>query len=677
MIKSKRLGSRLPKGPLFVLALLPMTISLAFADTGPALSVDATANVKVINPLIYGMNFTDEALAKELSLPIRRRGGNQTSRYNWKSDISNRGSDWYFENIPEEILGGNAIDISKLPEGSSANLFIEQDRRTGTKTLLTIPMSGWVAKGRTANSSHPFDCGFKISRYGAQQSSDTWDSDCGNGIKADGSKITGNDPLDTSMAIDPTFVQDWLRYLIGKYDTPDNGGVKFLNLDNEPELWSSTHHDVRPQHLGYDELMSRTISYASAIKSVDKGFMTLGPASWGWVPYFYSDLDSSQNSQADRAAHGNVPLTDWYLQQLKAYETKNGVRLLDYLDEHYYPQASNVVSSTNDAATNALRLRQTRVLWDPNYTDESWIAQPVRLIPRMRDWVNTNYPGTKIAMSEYNFGALAYLNGALTQADVLGIFGREGLDLATLWDPPKATDPGAFAFRMYRNYDGAGSRFADVSVSASSTDQGKLAVYAAKSTVGNLLTLMLVNKTDVDLTSAISLANFSPASAAKVYRYSGEDLTAIKHLADQTVSSSGFTATYPANSITMVAISAKSDSSSGSSPGSGGGTTGACTISYTVSNQWDSGFTANVEVKNTGATAINGWAVTWQFVGNQQITNLWNATLSTGGNGVTASNANWNGNIVAGASISFGFQASYSGTNAIPASFTLNGMTCK
>ena len=134
------------------------------------------------------------------------------------------------------------------------------------------------------------------------------------------------------------------------------------------------------------------------------------------------------------------------------------MRLLDYLDLHYYPQASGVsLSGAGDAATQARRLRSTRVaVGSRRYVDESWINEAVRLIPRMRDWVAQYYPGTKLAIGEYNWGALDHINGALAQADVLGIFGREGLDLATLWAPPTASQPGAFAFRMYRNYDGAG-----------------------------------------------------------------------------------------------------------------------------------------------------------------------------------------------------------------------------
>src|SRR5262249_47217909 len=140
--------------------------------------------------------------------------------------------------------------------------------------------------------NHPYDCGFRVSRYGAQQQTDGWDSDCGNGVRPDGTLITGNDPADTSTAAGPSFAQDWMKHLIANYGKANAGGVAFYALDNEPELWRSTHRDIRPQPLGYDELRDRSWQYAAAVKAVDPSAKVLGPASWGWTAYFYSDLDT-------------------------------------------------------------------------------------------------------------------------------------------------------------------------------------------------------------------------------------------------------------------------------------------------------------------------------------------------------------------------------------------------
>src|SRR6185436_11647325 len=158
----------------------------------------------------------------------------------------------------------------------------------------------------------------------------------------------------------------------------------------------------------------RTWQYGAAVKAADATAKTLGPAEWGWCNYFYSGADSGGcGPGADRNAHGNLDLVVWYLQQMKAYQDTNGVRILDYLDLHYYQQKPNsepegiALSPAGTAATQARRLRTTRSLWDPAYTDESWIADlgmgPNRFIRRMHEWVDTHYAGTKLAITEYNW----------------------------------------------------------------------------------------------------------------------------------------------------------------------------------------------------------------------------------------------------------------------------------
>lgn len=513
---------------------------------GPALSVDAAAGQHAISPYIYGMNYATEAIANVINLPVRRWGGNSTTRYNWEINVHNTGMDWYFQNIPDS-------------PANSADSFITQNTSTGTETLMTVPLIGWTPKRRLED--HPYDCGFKVSLYGAQDSVDPWDTDCGNG-KSGNVNIVGNDPTDTSKVITPAFVTTWVNHLTTTHGTAANGGVQFYNLDNEPGLWHETHRDVHPQPLTYDEIRDRTYAYAAALKAADPSALTLGPAEDGWCRYFFSAADQCNPSGADRTAHGNVDYVAWYLAQMKLYEQNNGVRILDYFDLHIYPQGSGVYSeSLGSAATQALRLRSTRQLWDSTYVDESWIndmdwqGDTVQLIPRMKAWVANNYPGTKLAITEYNWGALGHLNGALAQADILGIFGREGVDLATLWGPPTDVNaPGIFAFRMYRNYDGAGAAFGETSLQAASADQGKLAIYAAQRASDNALTLMVINKTSESLTSTLSLANFQPETIAQVYRYSAANLSAIIQQANQNVTSSGFTASFPANSITLFVI---------------------------------------------------------------------------------------------------------------------------
>jgi hypothetical protein len=530
--------------PTFYLDDIRLTAESPPVSSGPNLSINVGAGRHAISENIYGMNFADQYLATTLRLPVQRWGGNSTTRYNWQANIHNTGNDWYFENIPN----GNQVT-----DGSASDLFVEQNQKTGTKTLMTVPLIGWTPLANSPRN-HPYDCGYKVSIYGAQQSTDPYDSDCGNGVSANGANITGNNASDTSTQIGTVFVTDWIGHLTAKYGSAQNGGVAFYDLDNEPMLWNSTHRDVHPQPATYDEILSSTVTYAAAVKAADPTAKTLGPVLWGWCAYFYSALDGCTAGN-DYSSHNNTYFVPWYLQQMQSYEQKNSERILDYLDIHYYPAASNVaLSPAGSPGTQALRLRSTRSLWDPSYIDESWISQAVQLIPRMQGWVENNYPGTKLSISEYNWGALDNINGALAQADVLGIFGREGLDLATLWSPPGDTDPGAFAFAMYRNYDGNGSGFGDVSVQAVSANQGSLSVYAAQRSSDGALTIMVINKTSGPLKSAVALSGFKPQRTASVYQYSASKLSSIVRASNIAVSNTGLRATFPGNSITLFVL---------------------------------------------------------------------------------------------------------------------------
>ncbi|MEV0755676.1 glycoside hydrolase family 44 protein [Streptosporangium sp. NPDC050280] len=651
------------------------------AVTGPALSVDLT-DQHAISPDIYGMNFADESLARDLRLPVHRWGGNATTRYNFRNDTTNRASDWYFENIPNDNPSPG-----DLPDGSDTDRFVERNKATGTQTILTVPLSGWVAKERAKA------CGFSVAKYGEQQSVDPWATDCGDGKKPDGTLITGNDPKDTSVEVGPQYVKDWIAHLKGRYGSATTGGVKYYNLDNEPDLWHSTHRDVRPTGLGYDELRDRTYEYAAAIKEADPGAKTLGPVGWGLNSIFYSGLDQDTcsrtgcwNNPPDRAAHGGVQLGPWYLQQMRAYEQEHGTRILDYFDIHIYPQQAGVHNQdAGDAATQERRLRSTRQLWDPAYVDESWINQPVRMIPRMRELTDQHYPGTKVAITEYSWGAYGHINGALAQADILGIFGRERLDLATLWTAPEPTEPVAHAFRMYRNYDGEGGAFGETSVRAASADQDRLAVYAAERASDEALTLVVVNKTGEELTSDVAIAGRTGSSNAQVYRYGAANLTAIERAADQPVGADGFTGTFPANSITTVVIppgGTDPDPTPTPTPTATPTITptpsASCNVTYTVVNQWQGGFQGGVKITNLGTTPVSGWKVGWTFAGGQRITQSWNGTHAQNGAAVTVTNTSWNGTLAAGGgSAEFGFLSSLTGTaNDRPTAFTLNGTPC-
>jgi PKD repeat protein len=171
--------------------------------------------------------------------------------------------------------------------------------------------------------------------------------------------------------------------------------------------------------------------------------------------------------------------------------------------------------------------------------------------------VNTYYyAGTPIGVTEYNWGAENHINGATAQADIYGIFGREGLDMAARWTTPASTSPTFKAMKMYRNYDGNRSGFGDTSVRAISTaNPDNVSVFAAERSTDGALTVMVISKVLSGSTPfTVNLANFSAASPAQAWQLTASN--AITRLADVTVSGSGFVASVPAQSVTLFVIPA-------------------------------------------------------------------------------------------------------------------------
>jgi hypothetical protein len=565
-----------------------VTLAAPATAAGPALSVDAGNPTRAISPYVYGMNayLLDATTAKNTNVPIDRWGGDSTSRYNYLLDVTSSAADWYFENT--DGTGGDGA--TAVPGETAFDALVLSNNSIGAKTLGTVPVQGWVAKDSV-------NCGFPASTYPSQYSFDPYNSNCGDGENPNQTDITGNDPTVTSTAVGPSWAGNWVTYLVGKFGTAANGGVAIYDLDNEPSWWDATQRDVHPLPFTYDEVTTNGIAMAAAVKAADPTAAVSGPVMDFWWDYFYSKKDvesgwgsgspcfSPWSNPIDRQAHNGIPLIEYYLQQFAAYEATNNVRLLDYLDLHTYFAAdyngnSVAFTTAGDTGMQQARLNSTRVFWDSTYTDPNYQqpnyitdpnyttscsppAQAPQVIPMMLGWVAKDYPGTKLAIDEYNWGGMEAINGALAQADILGIFGREGLDLGTFWPTTNPTSqvPGMTAFQIYRNYDGANSTFGDTALASTSGNQGVLSVYGALRTADNMVTVVVINKTYGDLTSTLSLANLTPNGAAKVFLYSNANLAAIIAQPNLTVTppptggtTSSLSTTFPAQSITLLVV---------------------------------------------------------------------------------------------------------------------------
>ncbi|MGA2555948.1 MAG: glycoside hydrolase family 44 protein, partial [Verrucomicrobiota bacterium] len=504
------------------------------------IGLDALVNRHSISPFVYGLNWASPSQLLDLNFTINRGGGNASTRHNWLLNASNRASDWFFESLS---------DGSSTP-GDSDDTFIGDTMSAAAEPMITIPIMGWMPKLGTNRSGL---CSFSVAKYGAQTATDPWFADAGNGVSAATGLNLTNDPTDANFYTNSVFQQGWLQHLTNRWGASTNGGVNFYILDNELSIWAWTHRDVHPIGAKMEEVRDKVIEYGGMVKSCDPDALICMGEEYGWNGFLNSGYDQQNPGNTDRNAHGGADYMPWLLSQIHSNDVATSRRTIDYFTIHWYPQENNF-DDTNDAAC-LLRNRVTRALWDSNYVDESWINTKIYMIPRMKNWVASNYPGLKIGITEYVYGAVDTINGAIAQADAYGIFGREGLDLSTRWGLPDPSTPTYKAMKMFRNYDGNKSVFGDVSVWTSVPQPDFLSAFGAVRTSDGALTLMVLNK---DLTNATpivaGLSNFPAMGTAQRWQLTSANV--ISHLADLTVTNGVLGDILPAQSITLFVLPA-------------------------------------------------------------------------------------------------------------------------
>lgn len=387
--------------------------------------------------------------------------------------------------------------------------FVAENKRAGIESLLVLPLVDWVAadkKGPVSEEEAAPSQRF-VRSYRRKPSAYTTQPDLNDGA---------------------VYQDELVNFLVSKFGRASQGGVRFYALDNEPALWPTTHPRVHPQRTTYREVIERSEALALAITELDPSAVVLGATAFGWSEFI--SLSSAPDSQEYNARYGTY--LEYYLASMKALEEKHHRRLVHALDIHWYPEVKGtrrITEDDNSRKTIEARLAAPRSLWDPEYLERSWIAdqwkKPLRLLRWIKELIAARYPGTQLAMTEYHYGAGDHISGGLAQADVLGIFGREGLLLANYWG--KGAGVGELppyveaAFRLYRNYDGKGGSFGDTAVAATVEDRARASIYAATdSRHPGLLTIVVINKdVEQNLQGRIRLEGSTRYEEAEVFRF--------------------------------------------------------------------------------------------------------------------------------------------------------------
>ena len=477
-------------------------------------TVDVLADRHPISPYVYGGAYPQNASTiTDSGLSVVRWGGNATSTYNWQMQTDNADNDWYFEDFNYTEIGD-----------SDSSQFIQDVKTAGSNPLMTMVMLPWVAKTAENNNGH---WSFSVAKYGAQCSVDPYNSDAGDGLKADCATELTADPNDAYVPLldqpgtsDPAgsvYRNQWAAALA----TAFGSALHFYDMDNEVDIWGSTHFDIHPSPSGYNELRDTYLAEARALKSWDPAAIRLGPVSCCWWFYW-----NGQNNN-DKSAHAGIDFLPWWLNEVYWQDQIAGTRSLDVFDIHAYPDTPSTSSFTT-AQKQALATRIYRDYWDPTYVSESssinqpWATsiQPNRTIPfripRMRALVNTIYPGTPLSVTEWSAEIVSPsdFSTALGDADAYGILGRERAYLASRWTAPSPSNPNYLTLKLFTNYDGAHHGFGTRSVSdTNDADPSLFSSYAALNSTGTTLTLLVLNKDPQNtVTTQFALNGFTPTN---------------------------------------------------------------------------------------------------------------------------------------------------------------------
>jgi hypothetical protein len=560
---------------------------------GPARQFQPPGKPTPVSPYVYGIN-SFGVWQTTTHWGLARFGGNATTSWNWTNNYSNSGSDYCFWQGQED--GGNVL----AGEVTNTSFSISKAQSLGVAYLTTVPILDHVSATVSNNTGINNLCPGNPS-CGSGKSPAPYAVNSGNlsfaSTNANSAAFVANKPSKGSMfcTCEPgsscsggcapsttgaVYQDEYVNYLKTKYGS--GGAPVFMMLDNEPNYWPGTHPELWPYTgtpgcgtsgtVTFDDVVTRNTTYATAIKKAWPQTKVFGPViAQDGIIYGgdYSD------------PHLPTTFTDYYLQQMAAGSVSAGTPLLDAYDFHWY--------TSNGSPDQCVQV--PRMYWDPNFTDFTasqtdaidygWSGQnnyfdtnlyPRQMIPRLAQKIATAYSGKStpapgLSISEYNPGCETVIQGGIAEADLLGVFGREGVFAAMAWPLKSVTDSNnklvnylVAAYDLYRNFDGKGAVVGDTTVLAKTSDDEKTSVYAfAQSNDASRVDLVAVNKTSAALPVTVQIANAPGIKTATAYELAGATAgiapaSGTAPAVECTCTTCSVTYTLPAMSATTIAL---------------------------------------------------------------------------------------------------------------------------
>ncbi len=518
--------------------------------SGPAdvtITVDPT-KTHVISPYIYGTNFYSGNTSPQPHFTLDRDGGNRWTAYNWETNASNAGSDFNYQS-------DNYLSSSNVPT-EAVRSFIFQDQSAGLASLVTFQLQGYVSADENGPVLPPFP---NLTRFKPVVDKKSTVSSVP--FTFDPTKFDANVYMDEfAWALDQRFSGMGIFGATPTHPT-------FISLDNEPDLWNSTHEEVQGStNISSTKFISKTVMLSEALKDQFQNLTIFGPVNYGFNGIYSWQGDSSLSPTPSGANW----FADKYLAGINTASTAYGKPVVDVYDFHRYSEATdgttrvtNMTGSTlTDAQIQAV-VQSPRSLWDPTFTENSWITNsvlggPIQILSRLQAKINAENPGMKIAITEYENGGFNHIAGTIAQADNLGIFGSVGLFAANFWPPGGIYSYTLAGFRAFRGFDGANANFGDTSLQTTSSAVQNVVVYASSdTTTPGRVVIVAINRSNAAKVTAINGQTLS--GTAHLYQMTaataaGQTVVEPVSIGTMAVSGSSLTITLPGYSVTTIDV---------------------------------------------------------------------------------------------------------------------------
>ncbi len=431
----------------------------AVADV--TITIDPT-KTKQISPYIYGINFYSGNASASPLLTFDRAGGNRWTAYNWETNASNAGSDYIYNNDAY-------LSSSNVP-AEAVRSFIAGDQGAGLASLVTFQLQGYVSADESGPVLRPFPNLARFKQVIEKKST------------KDAAPFTTAPPTtdayvymdEFAWALDQKFPGQGIFGAAAGLPGITPAHPTFISLDNEPDLWNSTHEEVQGStNISSSNYIAKTVTLSEALKDHFPNLIIFGPVNYGFGGIYSWQGDPSLSP----TPNGANWFADKYLAGIQTASAAYGKPIVDVYDFHWYSEATDgttrVINMTGSSLTDVqiqAIVQSPRSLWDSTFTENSWITNsvlhaPISILTRIQSKIDAENQGMKLAITEYENGGFNHIAGTIAQADNLGIFGSQGVFAANFW-PPNGTYSYALAgFRAFRGFDGANASFGDTSLS--------------------------------------------------------------------------------------------------------------------------------------------------------------------------------------------------------------------